>query len=178
MLVIIMRFEQGFNRYIALKIVITKPHWQVITLGILAGMRSMSAPAITSKMLSHHHSKRLERSSLNFMQSAKTANILSVMALGEFVGDKMPSAPDRIALPAIISRSISGAIAGASIYKAAGGNLYAGAILGSVTAVAATFGSFYLRKTMVKHANLIDPIIGSIEDAIVLGTGLGLAETV
>jgi len=100
------------------------------------------------------------------------------MALGEFIGDKMPSAPNRIALPAIISRSISGAVAGASIYKATGGNLYTGAILGSVTAVAATFGSFYLRKALVKQANLIDPIIGSIEDAIILGAGLSLAETV
>jgi uncharacterized membrane protein len=161
-----------------LKIIITKPHWQVVTLGILAGMRSMSAPAITSKMLSQRHSKRLEKSPLNFMQSGKTANILSVMALGEFVGDKMPSAPNRVALPAIISRSISGAVAGASIYKASGGNVYAGAILGSVTAIAATFGSFYLRKAMVKQAHLIDPIVGSIEDAIVLGAGLGLTETV
>lgn len=141
-------------------------------------MRSMSAPAITSKMLRQRHSKQLEKSPLDFMQSAKTANILSVMALGEFIGDKMPSAPNRIALPAIISRSISGAIAGASIYKATGGNLYTGAILGSVTAVAATFGSFYLRKALVKQANLIDPIIGSIEDVIILGAGLGLTETV
>jgi uncharacterized membrane protein len=161
-----------------LEIVITKPHWQVITLGILAGMRSMSAPAVTSKMLSRYHSKRLEKSPLDFMQSVKTANILSVMALGEFVGDKMPSAPNRIALPAIILRSISGAVAGANIYKANGGNIYAGAIIGSMTAVAATYGSFYLRKAMVNQSHLIDPIIGSIEDAIVLGAGLGLAETV
>jgi uncharacterized membrane protein len=160
-----------------LKIIITKPHWQVIALGILAGMRSMSAPAITSKMLSQKHSKRLKKSPLNFMQSDKTANILSVMAIGEFVGDKMPAAPNRIALAGIITRSISGAVAGASIYKAGGGSLYTGAILGSVTAVAATFGSFYLRKAMVKHSHLIDPIIGSIEDALVLGAGIGLTET-
>lgn len=160
-----------------MKIVITKPHWQVITLGILAGMRSMSAPAITSRILSRHHTKALERTPLNFMQSNKTANVLSAMAIGELVGDKMPSAPNRIAAPAIISRSLSGAMAGASIYKASGGNMYFGAVLGSVTAVVSTIGSFYLRRKIVKQAHLIDPIIGSIEDAIVLGAGLGLAET-
>lgn len=160
-----------------MKIVITKPHWQVITLGILAGMRSMAAPAISSKILSRHKTKALKHSPLKFMQSAATANVLSGLALGEFVGDKMPSAGDRISAPGLISRCISGGIAGAGIYKASGGNLYFGALLGSATALAATYGSFFLRKSIVKHAHLIDPIVGSIEDAIVLGTGLGLAET-
>jgi uncharacterized membrane protein len=160
-----------------MKIIITKPHCQVIALGILAGMRSMSAPAIASKMLGQRHSKTLEHSSLNFMQSDKTANILGVMALGELVGDKMPSAPDRIALPGVIVRGLSGAIAGASIYKASGGNLYTGAVLGSVAAVAATFGSFFLRKTMVKDLYLFDPLVGTIEDAIVLGAGMSLTES-
>ncbi len=99
------------------------------------------------------------------------------MALGEFVGDKMPSAPNRIATPGLVFRSLSGAVAGASIYKASGGNIYAGALLGGVTAVAATFGSFFLRKAIVKQAHLIDPVIGGIEDAIVLGAGIGLAES-
>lgn len=160
-----------------MKIIITKPHLQVISLGILAGMRSMSAPAISSRMLNKHHSGELECTPLNFMQSPATANVLSVMSIGEFVGDKLPTAPNRIAAPALIGRCISGALAGASIYKAAGGAWYTGALLGSVTAGLATFGSFYLRRNLVKHAHLIDPIIGSIEDAIVLGSGLGLAET-
>ena len=160
-----------------MKIIITKPHWQVITLGILAGMRSMAAPAMTSRLLSGHHTKALEHTPLNFMQNSVTANILSTMALSEFVGDKVPSAPDRISPPGLIGRGISGMLAGASIYKASGGNWYAGAALGGVTAIAATFGSFYLRKYVAKQAHLIDPLIGSIEDSLVLGTGLILAET-
>lgn len=160
-----------------MKIIITKPHWQVISLGILAGMRSMSAPAISSRMLNKHHSRALENTPLNFMQTANAANVLSVLSIGEFVGDKMPAAPNRIAPPALIGRCISGALAGAGIYKASGGAWYTGALLGGITAVASTFGSFYLRRNMVKHAHLIDPIIGSIEDAIVLGSGLGLMET-
>jgi uncharacterized membrane protein len=160
-----------------MKIIITKPHWQVITLGLLAGMRSMSAPAISSRILSRHHSKALKNSPLNFMQSGTTANVLSGLAIGEFVGDKMPSAPNRISAAGLIGRCISGGIAGAGIYKASGGNLYFGALLGSATAIAATYGSFFLRKSIVKHAHLIDPIVGTIEDAIVLGASLGLAET-
>lgn len=160
-----------------MKIIITKPHIQVITLGLLAGMRAMSAPAVTSKMLQKKHSKMLEHSNLDFMQSETTARLLSVLAIGEFIGDKMPAAKNRIALPGLISRGISGALAGASIYKAAKGNVATGALLGGLTALAATYGSFYLRKSVVKHAHLVDPIIGSIEDAIVMGAGMGLTES-
>ena len=160
-----------------MKIIITKPHWQVIALGILAGMRSMAAPAISSRMLSGRHSKRLAHSPLNFMQSGTTANVLGVMAIGESVGDKMPEAPDRISAGALIGRSISGGISGASIYKASGKSIIKGAILGSLVAVASTYASFYLRKQIVEQSHLIDPIVGSIEDVLVLGTGLGLTET-
>ncbi|QKJ29800.1 DUF4126 family protein [Mucilaginibacter mali] len=161
-----------------MKIVITKPHIQVITLGILAGMRAMSAPAAASNMLNKKHSKQLRHSPLHFMESGTTANLLSVMAIAEFIGDKMPSAPNRIALPGLVSRGLSGALAGAGIYKSAKQNAIAGALLGGITALAATYGSFYLRRALVKQAHMIDPVIGSIEDAIVLGAGLGLTESV
>lgn len=166
------------KRYTTVKIVITKPHIQVVTLGILAGMRAMAAPAAASTMLNKKHSKHLEHSALHFMESGTTANLLSVMALAEFVGDKMPSAPNRIALPGLISRGLSGALAGAGIYKSAKQNTIAGALLGGITAIAASYGSFYLRRALVKQVHLLDPIIGSIEDAIVLGAGLGLSESV
>lgn len=161
-----------------LKIIITKPHIQVIALGLLAGMRAMSAPAVASNMLKKKHDGQFKKSPLGFMESDTTANLLSAMAIAEFIGDKMPSAPNRIALPGLISRGISGAVSGAGIYKAAKQSAVTGAILGGITALAATYGSFYLRKALVKQAHMIDPIIGSIEDAIVLGAGIGLTETV
>lgn len=160
-----------------MKIIISKPHLQVISLGILAGMRSMAAPAVTSRILRRHRTQALRHSSLSFMQSATTANVLSVLALGEFIGDKLPLAPNRIALPALICRCLSGAVVGAGIYKSSRDNLYAGALLGGITAFAATFASFYIRKEIAGHARLIDPIIGSIEDVIVLGGALALTET-
>lgn len=140
-------------------------------------MRSMAAPAVSSRMLSRRHSKKLERSPLNFMQSNITANVMSGLAVSEFVGDKIPTAPDRISAPGLIGRCLSGALSGAGIYKASGGKWYAGAALGGAVAIAATFGSFYLRGAVVKHSHLIDPVVGAIEDAIVLGTGVVLTET-
>jgi hypothetical protein len=48
--------------------------------------------------------------------------------------------------------------------------------LGAATAVASTYLSFILRKNAGKKTSIIDPIIGGIEDALVIGAGIGLAQ--
>jgi len=73
-------------------------------------------------------------------------------------------------------RCLSGALAGAGILKASGGSAAIGALLGGTAAFASTFGSFFLRKATVKRRALLDPIIGAIEDALVVGAGVGLAK--
>ena len=155
---------------------ISDPFGQVVGLGVLAGMRSASAPAITSHILSHHQSKNLAHSPLGFMQSKKVATILNVFAVAEFIGDKLPQAPNRIKPSALIARCLSGALAGASIYKASGNNAYTGAIIGSTAAFASTFGSFFLRNFTVKRTHLMDPLVGAIEDSLVIGAGIGLSQ--
>jgi uncharacterized membrane protein len=155
---------------------IKHPFWQVVGIGTLAGMRTSSAPAVTSQILSHHHSKRLEKSPLNFMQSKIVANTLTVLSIGEIVADKLPSTPNRTAPAGVIFRGLSGALAGASIYKASGNNIWVGSVLGAATAVASTYLSFILRKSAGKKTSIIDPILGGIEDALVIGAGIGLTQ--
>lgn len=154
---------------------IEKPLWQTIGIGLLAGMRSASAPAITSYILSHHKSKALARSGLSFMQTNAIASGLKYMAVLEFIGDKLPMAADRIKPVSVAARCVSGALAGAGIFKASGGNAWLGALLGGSTAIASTYGSFLLRKATVKTSGIVDPIIGAIEDALVVGAGVGIA---
>ncbi|TSJ37264.1 DUF4126 family protein [Mucilaginibacter corticis] len=155
-----------------------RPIFQALGIGVLAGMRSASAPAITGYILSHHQSKKFAKSRLGFLQSNAVANGLKYMALAEFIGDKLPSAPNRIKPVVLAARCLSGALAGAGILKASGGNAVLGAILGGSAAFASTFGSFFLRKVTVKASGIIDPVIGAIEDALVVGAGVGLAKFV
>lgn len=156
------------------KLTITHPFWQVIGIGALAGLRSASAPAITSHILSQHHSSRLENTPLDFMQSDTTASTLKLFAAGEMVMDKMPFTPNRIKPASATFRCLSGALAGASISKATGGKIGAGALFGAAAALAATYVSFLLRKATVKTTGIIDPVIGALEDALVLGAGAKL----
>ena len=155
---------------------IKHPFWQVLGIGTLAGMRTSSAPAIASQILSHHHSKRLERSPLNFMQSKTVANVLTVLSVSEVIMDKLPTTPNRTNPGGLIFRGLSGALAGASIYKASGNNVLTGTLVGAVAAVTSTYISFFLRKSIVKNTSVIDPIIGALEDALVIGAGVGLAQ--
>jgi uncharacterized membrane protein len=154
---------------------ISHPFWQVIGLGALAGMRSTSAPVIVSHILSHHHSKKLDHSPLRFMQSKNVALVLKVLAIGEIIGDKLPSAPNRIKPAVLAFRMLSGAFAGASVYKATGGKVGMGALIGGAAAFASTFGSYFLRKGTVKTSHVIDPIVGAIEDALVIDSGVELS---
>jgi len=154
---------------------ISDPFWQVIGMGALTGMRSTAAPVIASHILSHHQSKNFDRSPLKFMQSVNVSSALKLFALGELIGDKLPFTPDRIKPVAVTARVLSGALAGASIYEAKGDKPILGALLGGAAALASTYFSFYIRKNSARTVNLLDPVIGSIEDALVIGSGIELA---
>jgi uncharacterized membrane protein len=160
-----------------MKLKISKPCWQALSLGMLSGMRTTAGPAIASHILSRTTSGHLAKSSLDFMQNGKTAAALKVFAAGELIGDKLPTAPDRIKPAGIVFRCIAGSLAGASVFKASGNNAFTGALIGSAAALGATFGSYYLRKATVKKFHLIDPLVGAAEDALVIGAGVGLIRT-
>lgn len=158
-----------------MKLKISQPVWQVAALGVLAGMRTASAPAITSHILSHHHqSKRFSNSSLGFMRYDDVATALKVFALSELIADKLPSTPNRIKPFALFARCLSGGLAGASVYKASGNNAVNGGLIGTAAAFVSTFGSYLLRKSVVRQTRIFDPLIGAIEDALVIGAGVYL----
>lgn len=150
---------------------ISKSFWQVLGLGLLAGMRATSAPTVVSHVLSKHPSRQLAKSPLRFMQSGGMALGMKVLAIGELVGDKLPKTPNRTSTTGVIGRCLSGSLAGATIYKASGNNALTGALLGSIVALGSTFGSYYLRKFIVDKAHVFDPYVGVIEDTLVTGGG-------
>ena len=155
---------------------IAHPFWQVLGIGALAGMRTSSAPAITSQILSHHQSENLEHTPLSFMQSKTVANTLTFLTVSEVIMDKLPSTPNRIKPTGFAFRCLSGALAGASIYKSTGNNVLVGTLLGATSAAVSTYLSFITRKATVERTKIFDPIIGAIEDALVVGAGVGLIQ--
>ena len=80
-------------------------------------MRSASAPAIASHILSTTKPAPLLHSHIAFIQSGKLAGVLKLMAGAEMIADKLPFVPARTKGVSIAVRALSGGLAGAAISK-------------------------------------------------------------
>lgn len=107
-------------------------------IGIVAGLRAMTAPAAVSWAAALGWIN-VSETPLAFMGYAWTPWIFTVLALVELVTDQLPSTPSRKVPPQFAARIIMGGLAGATI-GAGFGLLAAGLIAGIVGAIAGTYG--------------------------------------
>lgn len=141
-------------------------------MGIVAGMRSLSAPALVAHKLAALQPDPLPGSKLHFMASPKTATVLTVLAGGELIGDKVPSAPDRTEIQPLSFRIASGAVCGAALSEAEGKQVKLGAVLGGLGAVVGAYAFFRLRHWLTHEQSVPDPLVALVEDALAIGAGL------
>lgn len=147
---------------------------KAICMGVIAGMRSMSGPALVSNYLVHQNSKELANSSFSFMGSSRVAKVLKIAAVGEMVADKLPAIPARISPAPLIARILSGALCGASICTAERKRADVGAIFGGLSAIGSAYTFYYLRRKLGETDGLPDAALGLGEDAIVVSSGLSI----
>ena len=138
-------------------------------LGVVAGMRSLTAPALLRRWLSRQ--RRLAPTPLDHVA---TPAVLAVMATGELVADKLPFTPDRTSPPSVAFRALSGALVGGSFCAANRRSPVAGALVGAVGAVAATHAAFQLRRYLVKERGLPDMVVALAEDVATNALGRSL----
>src|ERR1700689_3964857 len=102
-------------------------------IGVIAGLRSLTAPAAVSwaARLGWLH---LENTWLAFLGFAATPYIISVLAIGELIADKLPNTPSRKSPPGFITRIVTGALSGAAI-GATGGSWIVGLVVGVAGAI-------------------------------------------
>ena len=144
---------------------------QAACLGVIAGMRSMGAPALVSDRLARTPSGAPEGSPLRWLGTAKTAQVFKILAAGEIVGDKLPRTPARTAPGPLSARLLSGALSGAALCAAGGKPPSAGAAVGALGALAGTFAFYHLRRRLGQATGLPDPIVAVAEDALAYGGG-------
>src|SRR6202012_5448303 len=98
-----------------------------------------------------------------------TVIVLTVLAVGELVADKLPKTPARTAPPSFAARIIMGAFSGAVI-GTAWGYKWGGLGAGIVGAVLGTLGGYQARKRLVAATGGKAGPIALLEDAVaVLG---------
>src|ERR1700737_3447147 len=140
-------------------------------LGVVAGLRSFTAPAALA-WAAHRGWLSLHDAPLSFMASTAAAVIFILLAVGELIADQLPSTPSRTAPPGLIARIVTGGLCGAGIAAAGMQSLVLGAILGIVGALIGTFGGYQARTGLVKALKVPDLVIATLEDVVAIGGGL------
>jgi uncharacterized membrane protein len=114
-----------------------------LLLGVIAGLRAVTPAAAVSWAVSLGILK-LTGTPLAFLGAAVTPWILSAIAAGELINDKLPKTPSRKVPIQFGGRVVSGGLAGAAVGLSAGA-LLPGVVLGAVGAVAGTLGGAWAR---------------------------------
>ncbi len=135
-----------------------------ILIGLIAGMRSMTPLAAVSAAVARGRLPR-DHGAPTLLGHPLVMAGTAAVAAGELVGDKLPSAPDRIIAPGIAARLVTGAVAGAALAPRRRREL--AALAGAAAAVVAAYVTFDLRMRALRRYG--QRRTGLIEDALVLG---------
>lgn len=140
----------------------------VFGIGIVAGLRSFTAPAVVC-WGAYLHWFSLQGSPLHLMASLIAVCILTILAVVELVTDKLPSTPNRTAPIGLGARIVLGGLAGGTLAVAGGQSGIGGAMIAAVGALAGTFGGFHFRRAL---SQILSPIAAAlVEDVIAVGAG-------
>jgi uncharacterized membrane protein len=137
-------------------------------LGIVAGLRSMTAPAVVAWAARLGHLD-LASTPLAWLGSAVAAWLLAAAAVGELIADKLPFTPNRTALGPFVARLVTGVLAGGALVAGQGGSLAGGAVAGAAGAVVGTFGGYRARTGLVRALGTPDYVVALLEDLVAVG---------
>jgi uncharacterized membrane protein len=132
--------------------------------GLVAGLRSMVAPAIVS-WGARLNLLAVGGTYLALMNSGVTVSIFSVLAVCELVVDKLPKTPSRKQPPSFIIRILSGSLVGATV-GATGNKIVLGILCGAIGAVVGTLGGATARAKLAVlfgrdyRAALLEDVVG------------------
>ena len=117
-------------------------------IGAVAGLRTFTAPA-----------------AVNASAQSVWTGLTCLAAAGEYVADKLPATPSRLAPPGLIARLVSGGWSGGELAARAGGKRIEGAATGAIGAVAGAWAGHTIRTYLTAERGLPDFLCAIVEDA-------------
>jgi uncharacterized membrane protein len=139
-------------------------------IGVVSGLRSIAAPAAVSWAAQLGYLS-IGDTWLAFLDFQWARWVLSIAALGELIGDKLPFTPSRRTPVPFVARILSGGLCGGAI-GATLGSLYLGLVFGAAGAVAGTLGGYAARTGLVRAIGGRDFPIALLEDFIAIVTAV------
>lgn len=137
-----------------------------LLLGVIAGLRAVTAPAAVSWAAALGILK-LTGTPLAFLGATIVPWIVTALALGELVNDKLPKTPSRKVPVQFGGRIVMGGLAGAAVGFSAGA-LLPGLVLGAAGAVVGTLGGAAARGRLAAAFGRDLPA-ALIEDLVAVG---------
>jgi len=137
-----------------------------LLLGVIAGLRAVTPVAAVSWAISLGILK-LTGTPLAFLGAMVTPWIVSAIAVGELINDKLPKTPSRKVPIQFGGRIVSGGLAGAAVGLSTGA-LIPGVVLGAVGAVVGTLGGAWARGRLAAAFGRDLPA-ALIEDLVAVG---------
>lgn len=137
-------------------------------IGIVAGLRSLLAPAAVSWAV-YLGWLSLHNSPLAFMGSTVAVATFSLLAIGELIADLLPIIPKRTALAPLVARVLTGGLCGVCLCVSVNHSPLIGALLGGVGGVMGAFTGYEVRRRLVSSLKIKDIFIALAEDLVALG---------
>ena len=135
-------------------------------IGLFAGLRSLTAPAAVA-WAAYLGWLGLDPP-LSLIGSLPAVIILTLLALGELVVDKLPNTPKRTEIPGLIARMLTGGIAGACIADGGAQPALPGAVLGAAGGLVGAFAGYQLRSRIVNGLGIRDLYVALVEDFVAI----------
>ena len=137
-----------------------------VLIGFASGLRSLTPAAILcwAAFLGWLH---VSQTKLAFIGKLPTVGILTLLAVGELIADKLPNTPARTKPLGLSARIFTGGACAVVIAAGAGADWPMAAILGILGSILGTFAGYNARRLLVK-AGIQDRIVAVGEDAITI----------
>jgi uncharacterized membrane protein len=102
------------------------------------------------------------------MGSTAAVAIFSILAVAEYVADKLPQTPSRTTPGPLMARIVMGGLSSAGLCISGGRLLLAGAVLGGIGGIIGAFSGYQFRK-LVSGLGVNDRVVAIVEDLIAIG---------
>lgn len=140
-------------------------------LGMVTGLRTMTPIAVLC-WFAYLGDLPVEGTWASWTARLVSAVVFSVLAAGEFVGDKLPRTPNRVSPGPLVARLAFGGLVGAIVATALRGSAVEGIILGVSSALIGAFGGYLIRREMVQWLECKDWHVAMAEDLLAIGCAI------
>ncbi|WP_143822918.1 DUF4126 family protein [Mucilaginibacter sp. MD40] len=146
----------------------TKPIWQTIGLGALAGIRASAAPAIAGHYYHDGVSPILPYPVFKFVQAPVTTVAVKVLKVAERNHNQSPG------LNKIAMHVAAGAFAGAAVFRKNRQSMLNGMLIGGFAALVTSVASRYMQNHADKFPEFTTPLKDAFGEAFKAGSGVAL----